>query len=417
MAKSSEISGFVKPGFEAVREAFIENFERRNELGAACCIYHRGEKVVDLWGGVRNEATGEPWEEDTMVVVWSTTKGLAGLAMALAHSRGLFDYDERISKYWPEFAQQGKDKITIRQLLAHQAGLFAFDEQGDKNILADLDRLAVILARQKPAWEPGTQQGYHAATLGYYQNEILRRVDPKGRSIGQYFQDEIATPLGLDFYIRLPEEIPNSRLATLRQAKIGVSTMLTMPISLVLVAMNPRSAFRRALLGTELSLDKERVYARNFEIPSGGGVGTARAIAHAYSVFATGGKELGLREETLRQLMAPPIAPLHGFRDRVLKVEIPCSLGFARPAPKNPFGSPSSFGAPGTGGSFGFADPQAEIGYGYVLNGMGTSLVDPRDLALRTAMYRSIGETDLYQWASYEVPEIGTEQTKSSRKN
>jgi len=396
MTKSIAISGFVKPGFEAVREAFAENFERRHELGAACCIYHQGEKVVDLWGGVRNESTGEPWEEDTMVIVFSTTKGLAGLAMALAHSQRLFDYDERISKYWPEFAQQGKDKITIRQLLAHRAGLFAFDEMADKSLIADLDRLAVVLARQKPAYEPGTQQVYHGLTLGYYESEILRRVDPKHRSIGQYFHDEIATPLGLDFYIRLPEEIPNTRLATLRQAKIGVSALFTMPFSFLLAAMNPRSAIRRALVGSPFPLDKERVYARNFEVPSGGGVGTARAIAHAYSVFATGGKELGLREETLRRLVAPPVAPLHGFRDGALKVETPFSLGFSKPSPKNPFGSPSSFGAPGSGGSFGFADPQAKIGYGYVLNGMGTSLVDPRDLALRTAMYRSIGETDPY---------------------
>ncbi len=132
------ISGHVEPGFEAVREAFVENFTHRNELGAACCIYYRGEKVVDLWGGVRNKETGEPWEEDTMVIVFSATKGMSGLAMALAHSRGLFDYDERISKYWPEFAQQGKDKITVRQLLAHQAGLFAFDETGDRSIVADL---------------------------------------------------------------------------------------------------------------------------------------------------------------------------------------------------------------------------------------------------------------------------------------
>ncbi|MGE5446077.1 MAG: serine hydrolase domain-containing protein, partial [Ignavibacteriales bacterium] len=289
MTKSSAISGFVKPGFEAVREAFVENFERRHELGAACCIYYRGEKVVDLWGGVRNEVTREPWEEDTMVVVFSATKGLSGLAMALAHSRGLFDYDERISKYWPEFAQQGKDKITIRQLLAHQAGLFAFDELGDKSTLADLDRLAAVLAQQKPAHEPGTQQVYHALTLGYYESELLRRVDPKGRSIGQYFQDEIAAPLGLDFYIRLPEEIPNTRLTTLRQAKIGVSAMFTMPNPFLLAVMNPRSAIRRALVGSWFPLDKERVYARNFEVPSGGGVGTARAIAHAYSVFATGG--------------------------------------------------------------------------------------------------------------------------------
>lgn len=395
MRKASfAISGFVKPGFEAVREAFAENFERRNELGAACCIYYRGEKAVDLWGGIRNKSTGEPWEEDTMVIVFSATKGMSGLAMALAHSQGLFDYDERISKYWPEFAQQGKDKITVRQLLAHQAGLFAFNEPVDKSVIADLDRLAVVLARQKPAWEPGTRQAYHALTLGYYESELLRRVDPKHRSLGQYFQEEIATPLGLDFYIRLPEEIPNSRLAVIKPANYALA-MFKIPVTLVLASMNPRSAIRRALSGSLFPLDEERIYARNFEVPSGGGVGTARAIAHAYSVFATGGKELGLRKETLEQLMAPPVAPLYGFKDAALKVEVAFSLGFGKPSPKNPFGHPSSFGHPGSGGSFGFADPKAEVGYGYVPNRMKPYFEDPRDLALCTAMYRSIGETDL----------------------
>jgi len=395
MKKASfAISGFVKPGFEAVREAFIENFERRKELGAACCVYCRGEKVVDLWGGIRNKATGEPWEEDTMVIVFSATKGMSGLAMALAHSQGLFDYDERISKYWPEFAQQGKDKITVRQLLAHQAGLFAFNEPVDKSVIADLDRLAVVLARQKPAWEPGTRQAYHGLTLGYYESELLRRVDPKRRSIGQYFQEEIATPLGLDFYIRLPEEIPNSRLAVIKPANYALA-IFKIPVTLILASMNPRSAIRRALLGSLFPLDEERIYARNFEVPSGGGVGTARAIAHAYSIFATGGKELGLREETLEQLMAPPVAPLYGFKDAALKVEIAFSLGFAKPSPKNPFGHPSSFGHAGSGGSFGFADPKAEVGYGYVPNRGEPYFEDPRDLALRSAMYRSIGETDL----------------------
>ncbi len=389
---NSAISGFVKPEFEAVRDAFVENFKRRRELGAACCIYHRGEKVADLWGGVRDESTGEPWEADTMVIVWSATKGLSGLAVALAHSRGLFDYDEPVSKYWPEFAQRGKDKITIRQLLAHQAGLFAFDEMGDKNLIADPDRLAAVLARQKPAYEPGTRQVYHGITLGYYESELLRRVDPKGRSIGQYFKDEIATPLELDFYIRLPEEIPNSRLATLRPAKFGMSALFTLPLSMVPAVLNPRSAFRRSLVGSLLPLDDERVYARNFEVPSGGGVGTARAIARAYGVFATGGKELGLREKTLRELMAPAVAPRRG-----LPADIHFSLGFTKPSPKNPFGHPSSFGAQGTGGSFGFADPKAQIGYGYVLNGMGTHLTDPRNIALRNAMYRSIGVTDPYR--------------------
>src|SRR5512145_795418 len=212
------IHGFVNRDYEPVREAFAENFVRRREVGAACCVYHKGEKVVDLWGGVRNKATGEPWEEDTMALVYSATKGLAAMTLAIAHSRGWLNYDELVCKYWPEFAQNGKEKITVRQLLAHQAGLFALDEPVDKNVVADLDQLAVVLARQRPAWEPGTRQAYHAITLGYYEGELLRRIDPQHRSLGQFFQDEIAAPLGLDFYIRLPEAIPNSRLAPLELA-------------------------------------------------------------------------------------------------------------------------------------------------------------------------------------------------------
>ncbi len=386
------VGGFAKSGFEAVREAFIENFQRRKELGAACCIYYRGENVVDLWGGIRNKSTGEPWEEDTMVLVFSATKGMAGLAMALAHSRGLFEYDERVSRYWPEFGQQGKGEITVRQLLSHQAGLFVLDERLDRSIVADPDRLAAVLARQKPAWEPGTRQAYHGITLGFYESELLRRVDPGHRTLGQFFQEEIADPLGLDFYIRLPGEIPNSRLAILDRFNLATA-LFSLPTSLALSAMNPRSNFRRCLLGSELPEgDKEHVYARNLEVPAGGGVGTARAMAQAYSVFATGGNGLGLREETLQQLIAPAVPPVRGFRDACLKVEVPFSLGFSKPGPKNAFAHPSSFGAPGTGGSFGFADPHAQIGYAYVPNRMGAYLEDPREVALRTAMYHSIGE-------------------------
>ena len=151
-------------GFEAVREAFAENLARRGELGGACCAYRGGDKVVDLWSGNRNKRTDEPWEKGTMVIVHSATKGLAAMTLAMAHSRGWLNYEERVCAYWPEFAQHGKERITIRQLLAHQAGLFAFDEPGDR-VIADLDRLAVVLARQTPAWEPGTRQAYHAVTL------------------------------------------------------------------------------------------------------------------------------------------------------------------------------------------------------------------------------------------------------------
>jgi len=212
---SQAIEGRVSSGFEPVRDAFEQNFARRHELGGACCVYHRGKKVVDLWGGVRNTISGEPWERDTMVVVHSATKGLAAMTLAIAHSRGWLDYEERVATYWPEFAQQGKERITVRQLLAHQAGLFAFDEPVDRTVVEDPDQLAAVMARHKPAWEPGTRQAYHGLTLGFYEGELLRRVDPRHRTLGRFFQDEIATPLGEDFYIRLPEDIPNARLATL----------------------------------------------------------------------------------------------------------------------------------------------------------------------------------------------------------
>jgi CubicO group peptidase (beta-lactamase class C family) len=391
---SIHVHGSFSPGFESVRDAFAGNFARRGELGGACCAYRRGEKIVDLWGGIRNKDTGAPWHHDTMVLVYSATKGLAAMTLALAHSRGWLDYEERVCAYWPEFAQHGKERITVRQLLAHQAGLFAFDEPVDRTVVADLDRLAAVLARQTPAWEPGTRQAYHAISLGFYEGELLRRIDPRHRSLGQFFNDEIASPLGLDVYIRLPETIPDSRLATL--ARPGWFGLLRgFPLRLILDSMNPRSIAYRALVtnpGTALPHDQRHVYARNLEVPSGGAVGTARAIAHAYSVFATGGRELGLRKETLDLLAAPAIPPTRGFYDECMKApDIRFSLGFMKPSKTWPFGSASSFGAPGAGGSLGFADPEKGVGYGYVTSQMGTYLTgDPRDIALRDALYAAI---------------------------
>jgi len=392
------IEGHVSAGFEAVRDVFVENFSRRHELGGACCVYHRGEKVVDLWGGVRNKTTGEPWEEGTMVLVYSATKGLAAMTLAVAHSRGWLDYEERVSSYWPEFAQQGKAKITVRQLLAHQAGLFAFDEQADRSLVADLDRLAVVLARQKPAWEPGTRQAYHAISLGYYESELLRRVDPQHRSLGRFFEDEIATPLGLDFHIRLPASIPNSRLATLERPS-RLAMLRGFPLRLTLAVMNPRANIVRALAGSLLPHDDQRIYARDFEVPAGGGVGTARAIAHAYSVFATGGRELGVRPETLDALTAPAVPPSRGFYDECMMGDgVQFSLGFMKHCPVWSFGKESSFGAPGTGGSLGFADPESGIGYAYVTSRMGTSVTgDPRDLVLRSAVYSILADHTVAQ--------------------
>ena len=382
-SKSFPISGFVTKRYEGVRQEFARNFTRRRELGGACSVYYRGEAVVDIWGGVRDKDTGAPWEHDTMVVVHSATKGLAAMTLAIAHSRGWLDYEQPVCAYWPEFAQQGKERITVRQLLAHQAGLFAINEPVDRSVIADLDRLAVVLARQKPEWEPGTRQGYHAISLGFYEGELLRRIDPQHRSLGQFFQDEIASPLGLDLYIRLPESIPNARLATLSPPG-RLRMLLGFPLALTLDSMNRRSNIYRALIvnpGSTVYRDEQRIYARNLEVPSGGAVGTARAIARAYSAFAGGGRELGLRRETLDLLAAPATPPTRGFYDECLKGEVQFSLGFMKPSLAWPFGSPSSFGSPGAGGSLGYADPIAGIGYGYVTSQMGTSLTEMRGIS------------------------------------
>jgi CubicO group peptidase (beta-lactamase class C family) len=392
---AAKVEGQVSRGFEAVRDAFADNFTRRGELGGACSAYHRGEKVVDLWGGIRNKETGEPWEQETMVLIWSASKGLAAMTLAIAHSRGWLDYDERIATYWPEFAQHGKAHITVRQLLAHQAGLFAFDEPVDEHVVADLDRLAVVLARQKPAWEPGTRQAYHALTLGFYEGELMRRIDPRHRSLGQFFQDEIATPLDLDAYIRLPAEIPNVRLASLAPPS-RLRMLVGFPPRLALDAMNRRSVVYRALIsnpGCDFVRDKNYVYIRNVEVPSGGAVGTARGIARAYSIFATGGRELGLRSATLDLLAASPVPPASGvFHDDFFRGDVRFSLGFMKPGPVLRFGTDArSFGAPGAGGAFAFADPSVGIGYAYVTSQMGTTLTgDPRDLALRDTLYAAL---------------------------
>ncbi len=392
----AEIRGTVAPGFERVREVFARNFERRKEIGAACAVYLRGEKVVDLWGGCRDAATGAPWEENTMVIVFSTTKGMAGIAVAVAHSQGLFDFDDRVAKYWPEFAQHEKGEVTIRQLLSHQAGLCAIDERLDARALADLDRVAAALAAQRPAWPAGEKHGYHGISLGWYEGELIRRVDPKKRSLGRFFHDEIATRLGIDFYIGLPADVPSSRVANIKGFRLAemLLHMHTLPWRFAVAMMNPRSLTARAFANPPLSnpADLDTPEYRAVEIPASNGIGTARAIARAYGVLATGGAERGVTAATLEALTKPARTPRAGPFDEVLRLDSSFSLGFLKPSASSRFGrSHTAFGTPGAGGSFGFADPDIGLGFAYVMNRMGFHIVDdPREKALRDATYACI---------------------------
>ena len=392
----SLLQGEVAPGFEEVSSVFEKNFAQRGVVGAACAVYHEGRKVVDLWGGYRDREALASWEEDTLVLVFSATKGISALTVALAHSRGLIDYDEKLATYWPEFAQNGKENITVRQLLSHQAGLCAIDEPLNARVLGDLDAVSSVLSRQRPAWEPGTKHGYHYLSLGLYEGELIRRTDPRHRSLGRFFQEEIASPLGLTFYIGLPPDVPDSKVATI-EGFTPLQMLLhmnTMPVGMVLGYMNPSSLTKRTFGNPKLRSpsDFNRPEYRRVELPAVNGIGQVRSMARAYGVFAAGGHELGIGEETLGALAAPPTPPSTGSRDEVLKAEMSYSLGFNRPSKALRFGSNEmSFGTIGAGGSFGFADPQAQVGFAYAPNKMGFHIWDdPREKALRDAVYRCL---------------------------
>jgi len=394
--QGADLAGGVDDGYGAVADAFRRNLER-DELGAACSVVRDGRLVVDLWGGHRDAARTKPWERDTLVPVFSTTKGMASFAVAVAHSRGLFDLDAPVAQYWPEFAARGKDRITVRQLLAHQAGLAVIDTPLDLDTLSDPDRLGRILAVQAPKWEPGAFHGYHAQSLGWYESQLLRRVDPEQRTIGRFFADEIARVLDIEFYIGLPDGVPDDQLATFigGSPASAILHLHEMPPRLVLALVNPWSLTGRAFRNPKFlakASDVNRREVLRIELPSVNGTGQARAIATTYGAFATGGECLGIDPRTIQELEAPAAPPTRSNLDRVLRVDTAFSFGFMKPFAILPFGSSTrAYGHTGTGGSFGFADPDHGLGYAYVMNRAGFSVpTDPRELELRTALYATL---------------------------
>ncbi len=387
-----EVHGDVEDGYSAVADEFRQNFIERRELGAACAVVRDGELVVDLWGGYRDKKRTKPWKWDTLVTVWSTTKGMAAAAMAVAHSRGLFDLEALVADYWPEFAQADKESITVRQLLEHEAGLAVIDKRLDLLTVGDPDALGAVLAAQRPSWTPGSARGYHAQSLGWYESQLLRRVDPGGRTIGRYFADEVAAPLGIEFYIGLPPSLSRERVATfVGGSKAGMALHFReVPFAVLRRMMNPRSmtfkAFTNPRAVTKLP-DINKPGLLEIELPSVNGTGTARALATVYGDLATGGSKLRLKPVTVAELeRSQRPAP-----DRILGIESAFRFGFVKPFPLLPFGSSArAFGHTGSGGSFAYADPDTGVGYAYVMNRNGYRLpTDPREIALREAMERA----------------------------
>ena len=399
MVSPDLIGGDVDEGYGKVADAFRANFASGHEVGAAIAVYRDGVKVVDLWGGYRNGITKAPWQHDTMVNMFSTTKGVAALAVAVAVSRGLFGYDDKVVDHWPEFAQAGKADVTVRQLLGHQAGLCVLKPAPTVRDVADPARLSAMLAAQKPAWPPGTRHGYHAITLGWYESELIRRTDPAGRTLGRFLADEVAGPLGLDLHIGLPDSVtarPGRTPAPLVTRRKPSCTSTPCRPALSPASFNPgRSArpyrsppARCEPLGRRLQ-PRRRPRHRD---PVGQRDRNRRRRREALRCrrdrrCCAGPDAKRARRPHGRARHAEPRA-----RDKVLHVDSTYSLGLSKPVPLCLFGSSDkAFGTPGFGGSFGFADPDTGVGFGYVMNRLGFHLCsDPRELAVRQALFRDV---------------------------
>lgn len=395
-----EVGGWVAPGFEGVRDAFARNFSEHGEVGAGYALYVEGTKVVDLWGGVADRSFGAPYTEHTLQLVFSTTKGATAACANLLAQRGELDLDAPVSDYWPEFAQAGKAAIPVRWLLCHKAGLPTVDATLTSEEVFAWDPVIRALEVQAPYWEPGTAHGYHAITYGYLVGEVVRRVS--GKSLGTFWQDEFARPLGLEFWIGLPAEHEH-RVATLvgmggaggergEGAAEGPSLAeLLGPGSLLARALSLNHAFGDLAEG----FNSPALHAA--EMPAANGITNARSLARFYAALV-GGVDEGPSDPILtpEQLEAARSCQTEG-PDRVLSfpgIELPTTigLGFWTSSAFAPYGGARAFGHSGAGGSVGFADPDARLAGGYVMNRMMQGLAgDPRSRALIQASYEAAG--------------------------
>jgi CubicO group peptidase (beta-lactamase class C family) len=371
---------------QRLKPLFQENFGRFGELGAAVSVWQNGKPILDLYGGFRDARREDPWAADTLVLVWSATKGIGSACVLHVLQEHKIDISQRVAEFWPEFAQAGKEEITLAQLLSHQAGLCALDRRVD---VLDYDAVIPALEAQKPLWQSGTAHGYHARTFGFLLDELVRRI--AGKTLSDYWQENFAQPLNLDFWIGLPEK-ENPRVATVYAAKSGKPPE---PKQFYLDLTTPGTLVRKTFTspyGLHVISKMNNSAIRAQPIVSFGGIGSASALAKFYSILANGGKFDGrtfFSEETIAWMTTT----LADGIDRVFQVPTAFSAGFmkdSRNAAPRMFGpSRTSFGHPGAGGSHAFADPESKIAFAYVTNQMEQSLLPTeKSLRLVDAIYR-----------------------------
>lgn len=381
MTERTRANGSCDPRFERVRDLFEAGFASGAEIGGALSVVIDGERVVDLFAGHRDAAREQAWERDTLVNVFSTTKGMTALCAHLLIDRGELALDEPVAKWWPEFAANGKANVTFRQLISHRAGLPAVREPLPPNALYEWDTMTAALAAEAPWWEPGTQHGYHAVTFGWLVGEVVRRI--AGQSLGTFFRGEIAEPLGADFYIGLPAEL-DERVATLVQGPVSMGDG---PSFVEDILKDPNGMTAKAFMNPPVMGDVANSRAwRGAEIPAANGHASAAAIAAIYGAVAQGRVLTPGGIERARHLEA------YG-KDSVLPLVTRIASGFMLAPDEEPCGpNERAFNHAGAGGSLGYCDPEARLGLGYVMNHMhfGPWLIDPRARGLVEAVYEAL---------------------------
>ena len=388
------VKGFCDPDFQPVADEFVANFAAK-EVGASLCVTLDGETVVDLWGGVKAGKEKTSWNKDTMCVVFSCTKGATALCANRLIDQGKLDLHEPVATYWPEFAAQGKDMVSVEMMLNHTAGVPALREPLDEGGYCDWGYMVDRLSQEAPFWEPGTRNGYHMMTFGWTVGELVRRVS--GKSLGTYFREEIAEPLGLDFWIGLPDD-EHDRVSRMMRWRPGKN--------------EPVSPFTQALLTDRKSLPylafmnsgghkTDSAEAYRAELGGGGGIANARGLAGMYTPLANGGTHAGISVISIDQIERMRRTSVATMQDATLLMPTRFGLGFMKSMDNRhrPSGALESmvighdaFGHAGAGGSLGFADPSAKLAFGYAMNQMGAGiLLNERGQSLVDATYKAMG--------------------------
>lgn len=376
----AEVNGIVESGFEGVRDALAANLDSGDDVGASVCVLVDGHTAVDIWGGHIDEARTQPWQSDTIINVWSTTKTMAALCALLLADRGELDLHAPVARYWPEFKEAGKEGVEVRHLLSHTAGLSGWQEPMQPDDLYDWEKATSLLAAQEPWWEPGTASGYHAITQGYLVGEVVRRIT--GTTIGTFFADEVAGPLGADFHIGTGPEHDG------RVAKV------IPPPPLALEGADPASIAIRTLGNPPLSAEQSwEVAWRRAEIPAAGGHGNARSVAAIQGALANGGEINGVQLLSAAGCQAA-LEEVSYTTDFVLGVPLRFGMGYGLNSPDTPLGpNPRTIFWGGWGGSLVIVDMDAHMVITYVMNKMGEGTVgDFRGAGIAAAAFEGLAQ-------------------------